>query len=416
MKCFISILLIAAIASANAQTVKNNLVVMGKVDSVHSKILNEKRKVWIYLPAGADDSLFARKRYPVVYLLDGDGHFASVTGMIQQLSEVNGNSICPGMIVVAIPNTNRTRDLTPTNTLLDPQGKKTDDFKDSGGGEKFTEFIQKELMPHIDSAYSTAPYKILIGHSFGGLMVVNTLVNHPDMFNAYVAIDPSMWWDGKKLLNQTREVLKQKKYYGKSLFLAIANTMPMGMDTMKVRTDTSGVTAHIRSILLLKDVLKSNSADGLNFAYKYYGDDNHGSVPLIAEYDALHFLFKFYGLPNDFIPRLMDPLSKIDPAAEIEAHYASVSKQMGYKVSPPEDQINQMGYYFMGSKQFERAFAMFSLNIRNYPESFNVYDSMGDCYGTKGDKDNAIIYYNKALKLRKNPETIEKLNKLMAKK
>ncbi|HEX3386461.1 MAG TPA: alpha/beta hydrolase-fold protein, partial [Mucilaginibacter sp.] len=91
------------------------------------------------------------------------------------------------------PNTNRMRDLTPTNVPPD---------KSSGGGEKFTDFIKTELMPHIDSIYPTASYKMLIGHSLGGLMAINTLINHPEMFNAYVAIDPSMWWDDRKLLNR----------------------------------------------------------------------------------------------------------------------------------------------------------------------------------------------------------------------
>src|SRR6201999_1400890 len=98
----------------------------------------------------------------------------------------------------------------------------------TGGGENFTAFIEKELMPHIDSLYPTAPYRILIGHSLGGLMVINTMVNHPNLFSAYIAIDPSMWWDDRKLLQQTATVLTREKFTGKTLFLAIANTMPAG--------------------------------------------------------------------------------------------------------------------------------------------------------------------------------------------
>jgi predicted alpha/beta superfamily hydrolase len=293
MKPILSFLLLLTIAGANAQMVKNNQVIIGQTDSIKSKILNEKRRIWVYLPSGYDDNLFAKKRYPVVYLLDGDAHFASVTGMIQQLSQVNGNTICPEMIVVAIPNTDRTRDLTPTNATVDADGKKTDEFRSSGGGEKFTSFIEKELIPHIDSVYPTQPYRILIGHSFGGLTVMNIVINHTDMFNSYVAIDPSMWWDGKKLLNQARQVFAQKKFTGKTLFLGIANTMSSGMDTLHVRKDTAALSAHIRSILELKDILQSNPGNGLAFAYKYYNDDSHGSVPLITEYDALRFLFPF---------------------------------------------------------------------------------------------------------------------------
>jgi predicted alpha/beta superfamily hydrolase len=111
-------------------------------------------------------------RYPVVYLLDADAHFESVVGMIRQLSEINGNTNCPAMIVVAIPNTDRTRDLTPTHIVSDLPNMYSNFSKNTGGGENFVAFMEKELMPHIDSVYPTQPYRLLIGHSFGGLTVI----------------------------------------------------------------------------------------------------------------------------------------------------------------------------------------------------------------------------------------------------
>src|ERR1700689_728727 len=98
----------------------NGKIVLGTIDSIQSKILNEQRKIWVYVPDGNDNNMFSKEKYPVVYLLDGDAHFYSVVGMIQQLSSVNGNTTCPKMIVVGIPNTDRTRDLTPTHVDADP--------------------------------------------------------------------------------------------------------------------------------------------------------------------------------------------------------------------------------------------------------------------------------------------------------
>ncbi len=414
MKLFLSLLLVAAMTAVNAQTVKNNQVIIGKTDSVYSKILKEKRTVWIYMPNGYDPA--AQTRYPVVYLLDGDGHFASVAGMIQQLSEVNGNTVVPQMIIVGIPNTNRTRDLTPTNALLDPAGKRVDDFKTSGGGENFVAFIAKELMPHMDSAYHTAPFKLLIGHSFGGLTAMNIVINHTDMFNSYLVIDPSMWWDSRKLLNQARDEFKQKKFEGKSMFLGIANTMQPGMDTLQVQRDTAGVNAHIRSILALKGILQQNPGNGLKWSYKYYDDDSHGSVPLITEYDGLRFLFSFYNFPKGFQTQLFDKNAKIDVGAAFSEHFADVSKHMGYTVLPPEDMLNQAGYFFLQSNMPDRAYAVFDLNIKNYPHSFNVYDSMGDYYDAQKNKAKAIEFYTKSLKVKENPDTRKKLDKLQAAK
>ncbi len=191
MKFFFFLLLMAVIRGVSGQTIKNHTVVIGKTDSVKSKILNEERTVWVYLPGGYDAA--AQQRYPVIYLLDADWNFAAFTGMVHELSEVIGNTVVPPAIIVSIPNTDRTRDLTPTNAMFGPDGKRVDDFKTSGGGEKFTSFIETELIPHIDSAYHTAPYKMLIGHSFGGLTAMNIIINHTDMFNDYIVIDPSMW-------------------------------------------------------------------------------------------------------------------------------------------------------------------------------------------------------------------------------
>jgi predicted alpha/beta superfamily hydrolase len=287
MKLVLLLFLIISLAAISAQIIKNRSGPM----IINSAILNEPRKILISLPAGFDENDPEKKRYPVVYLLDGDTHFKAVTAQIKQLSEINGNTACPQMIVVAIPNTDRARDLTPSNYLFGPLGEKIADFKSSGGSEKFIAFIGKELMPWVDSLYPTMPHRILIGHSLGGLTAMNILLHHTYLFNAYIAVDPSIWWDGQKLLPDARKVLKYKKFTGTSLFLAIANTMPPEMDITKVRKDTSKETFHIRSILGLTEILKSNPGNNLKWNYKYYHDDDHGSILNKAVYDALQFLF-----------------------------------------------------------------------------------------------------------------------------
>ena len=80
-------------------------------------------------------------------------------------------------------------------------------------------------MPHIDSLYPTAPYRMFIGTSFGGLTVMNTLIHHTNLFNAYVAIEPTMYWDNQKLLKEAKKTLANTNYSGVSLFLGIANSL-----------------------------------------------------------------------------------------------------------------------------------------------------------------------------------------------
>ena len=96
-----------------------NQIVIGQIDSVYSNILDESRNIWVHIPESAKNSTLDNIKYPVLYLLDGPGHFYSVTGMIKQLSSTNGNTIVPEMIIVAIPNTDRSRDLTPSHVDFD---------------------------------------------------------------------------------------------------------------------------------------------------------------------------------------------------------------------------------------------------------------------------------------------------------
>jgi hypothetical protein len=395
---FFTFSLITLYLLTNAQS---NNIVIGTVDTINSKILNEKRSVLIYKPDNGLDGNDLQKKYPVIYLLDGDWHFVSVVGMLQQLSYINGNTICPEMIVVGIPVKDRYRDFTPT---CDSSISKT-----SGGYNNFISFINKELIPYIDSNYQTAPYKILIGHSLGGLTVMNTIIKSPEMFNAYVAIDPSLWWDNQISLKEANNALSDKEFENKKLFLAIANNMNKGMDTTSVRTDNTRNTLSIRSILELSDNLNSNTDNKLNYQTKYYINENHGSIPLIATYDALHFIFDFYNFPIDKSDYADTTMSL---GYRIENHYNVVSEKMGYRIYPSESMINTLGYNAIYMNNLALAEFFFKMNIDNYPESFNVYDSMGDYYSAIGDDKQAIKMYKKALRIHENPDTEQKLKNI----
>lgn len=412
MKSIILSISILISISIYAQT--NNTIVIGKGDSVYSTILQENRKIWIHMPdTTSPDGIFAKHHYPVVYLLDGDeNNFTTVASMIQAAGGGSGNISFPQMIVVGIPNTDRTRDLTPTHVNAAPMLDSMS-AAHSGGGENFILFIQKELIPHIDSLYPTAPYRLLIGHSFGGLTVMHVLINHTSLFNAFVAIDPSMFWDDQKLLKQATAVLAKNNFESRSLFLAVANTMAKGMDTLQVQTDTDMMSLHIRSILQLGHCLAANTKNGLAFNWKYYPEYDHGAVPLVAAYDAIRSIFAFYNF-NFPYREFFDTAFKADTI--LTAHYKIVSKQMGYKVFPPEQMVNVLGYQLMGSKQFGRALYFFKMNTDNYPKSFNAYDSMGDLYDAMSDKKQAIAAYSKALALRDFPDTHNKLEQLKKRK
>jgi hypothetical protein len=406
--CFLSYSLLPA----NAQ--QNNPVIIGSVDSIHSQILKEERKFRVHLPPSALNGMYPKKRYPVVYLLDGDKHFDVVAGMIDYLSTVYDNSFVPEMIVVGILNTDRFRDLTPT---LVTSGLRVDSAagKRSGGGDHFMSFIEKELMPHIDSVYPAGRYRLLIGHSLGGLMAINTLVHQRKLFNSYIAIDPSMWWDRQRLLHETEQALKTTPYAGTALFLGMAHTQKSGMDTTALQADTTDGTIHARSIVQLSRYLITARQNGLEADFKYYDAETHASVPILSTYDGLHFIFKDYNLTlkDDYLNDAAFPL-----AAFLKNHYESITSKYGITMDdsstmlPPENLVNNLGFFVLGKKQFDKAEAMFKMNIKNYPSGSTAYGYLGDLYSEKGDKANAIVSYKKSLSLKESVEIREKLEKL----
>lgn len=143
---------------------------------INSQYLNEERTILVRVPAN-----YARtgEKFPVVYMLDAHPpQNAMMAGIIEQQA---WGGMMPEMIVVGIQNTNRGRDLTPTALEARPG---------SGGGDKFLDFLEKEVMPMVEKNYRTEPFRVFAGHSLGGLTAVYAFVSRPDLFNAYIAASP----------------------------------------------------------------------------------------------------------------------------------------------------------------------------------------------------------------------------------
>ena len=397
MKKLILLLLISLPFLNYAQS--SNLITIGKRDSLNSAILKETRNYFVHLPQNYDNAMFSQGRYPVLYLLDGEAHFNSVSGLVEILgSGINGTHVIPDMIVVAIPNTDRTRDLTPTHTLLDYQNNQQEFFRSSGGNNNFLHFIKDELIPHIDSSYRTMPYRVFVGHSFGGIAVINALYTIPEAFNAYIVIDPSLWWDHQVLLEKAKTYFQYANLKGKSLYLAQANTLVTG--------DTN-VNTHFESIRSFATLLETRNRSGLRWKYDYYGDDDHGSVPFISEYAGLRFIF------NDYHVHFND--IALHPE-KIKEQFSQFSEETGVQFMPPEEVINNMGYNMMNNKQYALAIQYFQMNIEFYPKSANVYDSMGEALMNKGDTKRAIEYYQKSLQLNPSNDNAKHMIKRMQEK
>jgi predicted alpha/beta superfamily hydrolase len=382
---------------------ENNRFTTGSSETISSKILGENREILIHIPnSNGGSKIKDRGHYPVIYLLDGAENFNSVVSITEHMEET---SLCPPMIVVGIVHSNRLGELTTGSDK---------DFKGFvGNGEQFMSFVEKELIPYIDLTYPTTTYKTFIGHSVGGLTVMNTLLHKPDLFNSYVSLDGALWWNKVKVVQEAKTLLSTQNYKGKTLYIAMANRLERGVDTLSVQKDTSENTDLIRANLrFIKELQKANR-NQLRYKFKFYEDDNHPSVRFIGEYDALRYIFDFYRL-RIYDSEMADPDFNLDSL--LVAHYNNVSKQMGYRIKPGERQVNSLGYQMIATKQFKKAESLFKLNIANYPSNGDWYDSLGDLYVAVGNKAKAVDAFKNALKLKNIPESKAKLEKLLSEK
>ena len=270
----------------HAQNARDNAgVVSKKIDTIHSAILNEDRYIWVHTP----DKTATAGRYPVIYVLDGQILFDDVNDILNRLSKETGKNVANEMIVVGIGNIwQRYRDYSPTPITSSPWVD-SHSASISGGGDKFISFLGNELFPYIHSKYPDSSLRILIGHSMGGLQVMNILLKHTAMFTYYAAIDPSMWWDDQKLLKESKTILAGEVFENRTLFMAVANTKELDMDVSQIKKDTSTRTALIRPGLALVEYIANNHQNKLRFDWKYYKAYHHMTVPAPAIYDALKF-------------------------------------------------------------------------------------------------------------------------------
>ncbi|HUI66437.1 MAG TPA: alpha/beta hydrolase-fold protein, partial [Bacteroidota bacterium] len=186
-------------------------ITIGETAVLHSDVLREDRQLLICMPRGYRHS---DMRYPVIYLLDGDAHVLHVTGIADFLSR---EGLMPQAIVVGIPNTDRVRDLSPATSDTGSE------FKSAGGADRFLKFLTSELAPYIEAHYRTEPYKILIGHSLGGLFAVHAMLKEPGSFNVSLALSPSLWWNKQAEIAAAQEFVKSHKRFKNFLYLTLGN-------------------------------------------------------------------------------------------------------------------------------------------------------------------------------------------------
>ncbi|MDM7927004.1 MAG: alpha/beta hydrolase-fold protein [bacterium] len=260
MAAFLSAGMPARAGQAPADTLKSQPVVIGRQFTLHSKACGNDRTIYISTPPGYGTQ--PGRRYPVFVVVDGQWNFDLSGVAVGALSD---NGVIPPMIVVAV-HTGERRDfyLLPERNPNNQTG---------GGADSLLAFIRDELIPFVDSRYPTLPRRVLAGTSYGGVFVMHAFLSEPDLFDAFIAQSPSMWWNNGLMLRRTEAFLKAKDELHKVLYVTVANEGP-GM----------GVNA-------LAEILKQNAPKGLAWRFDEYLDEIHGTISYKSTYSGLKFAF-----------------------------------------------------------------------------------------------------------------------------
>jgi len=245
-------------------------IIVGSKFVIKSNILDEERTCLISFPDSYNNSSEVDKKYPVIILLDGYTHFKTASGIVHFMSSNrNRNNLMPESIIIAIENVDRERDFTVTKI-------KTKRPNNMGGGRIFLNFIKKELVPYIDKKYKTEPFRTLVGHSLGGLLTLNSYMDENSVFNAYISIDPSIWWNEEMMKNKVDSISSIS--LNKKLYIATANQGEANYERNKQRHDS------------LYTLITKKSDKPLNIEIEYFEKENHRSVPLVALYEGLKYI------------------------------------------------------------------------------------------------------------------------------
>jgi predicted alpha/beta superfamily hydrolase len=389
---FTGLLLLGITFQVRSQEKTNALspaISLGRSVNLHSAILKEDYTILVSTPSGYDNEN-NKSRYPVIYILDGEYYFGFTREAAGILSQVNGNGVSriPPMIVVGVISNNRMRDFTPVAEKNwqppqppDLEGKSMA----TGGADIFLDHLEREIIPYVDKGYRTEPYRILIGHSLGGLLAFHAMVRRPNLFQAHIIGDPSLWWNegatGKAFINH----LKTHSDYKGGLVLLRPEVPREYWFPINIE---------------LSNFLHSSSPKGLTFKFVELENERHETVIFPGVYFGLRELYAGYGYEFHEKANIH----------EVKKHYDSLSRLYNYRIVLPERL-----YYALREQSLVRQnnikLAMVTCEewLKEYPDSPLAHEMTGRTFMESGDRKKALPYLERALFLKPDNSEVKVL-------
>ena len=325
-----------------------------KIDtlSIKSQVLSEQRKLIIYTPWEYDHS--ENRKFEVIYVFDAQNR--EIFDMVHLTTLFQNKQICP-MIVVGVISTDRNKDFLPINKFKENSEEL---IGQQGSADKFLSFISSELVPFVDAKYKTLPKSVAIGHSNGGTFITHCFLEKPDLFDAYIAIDPSfvkMQFD-KRFQHFNPNQIKSDKFY----YMCISDYK--GDEWVKGR---NSVISYLKSEQYQK-VIKFESQD-------FSATDTHWSVVQNGILNGIkeYFNFQFFNSDN------------------LLKYYTNLNREKPTDLNPQN--TNQLAYNFFYDGKPNDALKILLWANKIFPDDLNLFDSIGEMYQNLNNKPEAMKYY-----------------------
>lgn len=350
----------APAASAGGTDVSTQPVQSVRSEQIASVKIGETREFWVSLPDGYSES---GEGFPVLYLMDGEMNFNS--GLIGGVRYAALMGKMPEFIIVGIKNTDRGKDIFPEVVTY------RDGSKDGGRADQYLDFIREELVPHIDKAYRTEPFRVLYGTSNTGFTAVYALFRSPDMANAYIAASATL---SIPLFRAKRDEWIQGFKGGRRRLVAV-----MGENDLPTVLSQNGA---------LKEAIDTQAPADLSVRFLVI--EKGGHVPADALPEAMKALFEGWKI---------DQTLNENNFGEIRARAESRVEKFGVPGKLPEDDLAMLGRSLLGEKKFDKAVDVELYRAGLYPRSANAWASLGDAHRQAGQTAKARECYQKALAL-----------------
>ncbi|CAM2005037.1 alpha/beta hydrolase-fold protein [Acanthopleuribacter pedis] len=359
---FLTVLLLSPLPASEPATEQGEAVTvdLGRKVQIASTVLGETRDILVHLPAGYNQTT---DRYPVVYVLDGRDHFHHGTLAAKTLARFGR---IPKVIVVAIPNTNRNRDL-------------------GRGKDQFKRFINDELVPMIDKTYRTRDRNVLFGHSMAGAFALYMLASEPNSFQGTIAASPSLQMEDRKLLAQFPAFLAQKHAGTQSLYFTRTTAAQEG-------TDLSEAVDQLAALM-------KKAPPALAWEYHFIPNETHMTTPNLTLYQGLSVVFRDYQLPS---LATFKAFQEYGGMAGIQAFYEKRGETYGIAKDIPMGTYNSIGWMLIEDGHQEAGLLRFKELLKKKPQSPRAHAMLGNALAELNQKEQALATFRAGLELAKS--------------